>query len=209
MGVSGEDLFSSQISQKRELNLAASRKKRNTGPDCPKAPNQILCNSQHQHGGDQSNLNNRLEKRTITPGACHYVKPARSVVFASSAALLNRLPPQIAPVRLEQVECVIALPVKSAPCPRMNSKAAIPFSYPFSSFPPLNAIKKIAHTPAARTKSTTKVCILKTSFPLSAWPHGRPNLSVQTAMINQRLFHISLTMKSSRDVRPRSCGFPR
>ena len=36
--------------------------------------------------------------------------------------------------------------------------------HPFSSFPPLNAIKKIAHTPAARARSTTKVCILNTSL---------------------------------------------
>jgi hypothetical protein len=38
------------------------------------------------------------------------------------------------------------------------------FVHPFSSFPPLKAIKKIAHTPAARARSTTKVCILKPSF---------------------------------------------
>jgi hypothetical protein len=42
------------------------------------------------------------------------------------------------------------------------------FIYPFSSFPPLNAIKKIAHTPAARARSTTKVCILNIS------PHSAP-----------------------------------
>lgn len=44
------------------------------------------------------------------------------------------------------------------------------FIHPFSSFPPLNAIKKIAHTPAARARSTTKVCIFLNTSPLSARP---------------------------------------
>jgi len=44
------------------------------------------------------------------------------------------------------------------------------FLHPFSSFPPLNATKKIAHSPTARTRSTTKVCILNTSFGTAFWP---------------------------------------
>jgi len=45
------------------------------------------------------------------------------------------------------------------------------FIHPFSSLPPLNAIKKIAHTPAARTRSTTKVCIFKPlCFRTTFWP---------------------------------------
>ena len=47
--------------------------------------------------------------------------------------------------------------------PQIRSRHDQIFIYPFSSFPPLNAIKKIAHTPAARTRSTTRVCILKSS----------------------------------------------
>src|SRR5437660_12886011 len=65
---------------------------------------------------------------------------------------------------------------------RLNAKTASPFSsqtiqifiHPLSSFPPLNAIKKIAHTPAARTRSTTKVCILKHLLSVSARPYGQP-----------------------------------
>src|SRR5437588_1248887 len=49
------------------------------------------------------------------------------------------------------------------------------------------------HTPAARTRSTTKVCILNISFLFqpALWP---ANLSAHTAMVNRRLLHVSLTV---------------
>jgi hypothetical protein len=66
----------------------------------------------------------------------------------------------------------------------INSKTASPFwsqtiqisIHPFSSFPPRNAIKKIAHRPAARIRSTTKVCIFKISFLISALTYGPAKL---------------------------------
>jgi hypothetical protein len=96
-------------------------------------------------------------------------------------SFLNWLPPQIAPVQFKQVERAMPA-LASARCRRINSKTASPFSsqtiqifiHPFSSFPPLNAIKKIAHTPAARTRSTTKVCIFKHLLSVSARPYGQP-----------------------------------
>jgi hypothetical protein len=96
-------------------------------------------------------------------------------------SFLNWLPPQIAPVQFKKVERAMPA-LASARCRRINSKTASPFSsqtiqifiHPFSSFPPLNAIKKIAHTPAARTRSTTKVCIFKHLLSVSARPYGQP-----------------------------------
>ena len=111
-------------------------------------------------------------------------------------SFLNWLPPQIAPVQFKQVERAMPA-LASARCRRINSKTASPFSsqtiqifiHPFSSFPPLNAIKKIAHTPAARTRSTIKVCIFKHLLSVSA--------------VNRTVLHVSLTVDR---VAIRSCG---
>jgi hypothetical protein len=58
------------------------------------------------------------------------------------------------------------------------------FLHPFSSFPPLNATKKIAHTPTARTRSTIRVCILNTSFSTAFRP---ANLSAHTCSGSLRI----------------------
>ena len=111
-------------------------------------------------------------------------------------SFLNWLPPQIAPVRLKQVERA----THRTPCRRINPKTASPFSsrsrffiHPFSSFPPLNAIKKIAHTPVARIRSTTKVCIFKhlLFFSTALWA---ANLSAYAVMVNRRVLHVSFTV---------------
>ncbi len=105
----------------------------------------------------------------------------RATVLRAVPFVFNWLSPQIAPVQFKQVERAMPA-LASARCRRINSKTASPFSsqtiqifiHPFSSFPPLNAIKKIAHTPAARTRSTTKVCIFKHLLSVSARPYGQP-----------------------------------
>jgi hypothetical protein len=110
-------------------------------------------------------------------------------------SFLAWLPPQIAfrPIR--------ASGTRNAPHSRVRRvggslKDASPFSsqtiqifiHPFSSFPPLNAIKKIAHTPAARIRSTTKVCIFKISFLFQHSLMASQSIGLH-GMVNRRALH--------------------
>lgn len=76
-------------------------------------------------------------------------------------SFLNWLPPQFAPVQLKDRKSLLVATIQI-------------FVHPFSSFPPLNAIKKIAHTPAARIRSTIKVGIFKHLLSVSARLYGQP-----------------------------------
>jgi hypothetical protein len=127
-------------------------------------------------------------------------KPVSKSSRARSVPFVSQLAPAANCARPTQASRTRNAPHWGAPCRRINSKIASPFSsqaiqifiHPFSSFPPLNAIKKIAHTPAARIRSTTKVGIFNLfGVSTALWP---ANLSAYTVTVNRRVLYVSFTI---------------